>query len=280
MQSFKTLLCVVILGTTCGICTAQTAITPTRFALTDTQWEQRAATAADSPAQAREVILEGIYAGKTTLLAQVYQKMYTKKTSDIRLGIFGYAAVVSEKYRSNDDTSFKPAFRAAALLLQHACAPEEEMSAEQATQTKLKRTQDANAWLAWGALRLRAGFDIKGAEKAYNKALKLDPSLAEAYWWLSELTVEPYEASYFKAHVAQAQVMLDRAEKLEPGLHPFAVRERAYFYLDAGPTRANVTQALPLLQEYLRLWPTCPRPDAIQNVITQLQQFLADKNRR
>jgi len=240
---------------------------------------KRAQSTADSPGQARKVILEGIYAGKTTLLAQTYKQMYDSKPSDVRLGTFGYAAVVSERFRSSEDQAFKPVLRAASLLLQHACAPEEEMSAAQAAQMTLKRTKDANSWLAWGDLRLRSGFDVKGAEKAYRQALKLDPDLAEAYWWLADLAIEPYDDTYFKAHVTQARQYLDHAEKLEPGLHPFAVWYRAYFYTDSGPTRENFAHALPLLQEYLRLWPENPHADAIRRAIGRVEKALADKNR-
>ncbi len=283
MQKMKTLLCAVILGTICGASVSQTVPNPSPIQpslLTQKEWEKRAEATADSPRRARKVILDGLYAGKTTLVAQAYKTLYDAKPSDIRLGTFGYAAVVSERFRNGDSQAYKHAYRAASLLLQHACAPEEEMSAAQAAQTTLKRTQDANSWLAWGDLRLRLGFDVKGAEKAYRQALKLDPNLAEAYWWLADLTLEPYDDAYFRAHITQARKYLDRAEMLEPGLHPFAVWDRAYFFLDTSPTHANFAQALPFLQECLRLWPGNPHTDAIRRVVGQLQKGLADKNLR
>lgn len=283
MQRMNILLCVVALGTICGTCASQIVHTPSRaeqLPLTEQQWQKRIEATADNPRQARKVILEGIYARKTSLVAQAYKNMYDAKPSDVRLGTFGYAAVISERFRNQDDQTFKPAFHAAFALLQHACAPEEETSAAQAALMDLKRTHDANSWLAWGDLRLRGGFDVKGAEKAYRQALKFEPNLAEAYWWLADLSIEPYDVAYFKAHVAQAWQYLDHAEKLEPGLHAFAVWHRAYLYLGIAPTRANITQALPFLREHLRLWPDNPSADAIRQVIVQLEKYLADKKLR
>ncbi len=278
MQRIKHMLCGAAVAMVCGACAPQTIVPGTlspQAPLTP-QWTKRIAATADNPQKARKVILDGIYANKTTLVAAAYEKLYNAKPSDVRLGTFGYAAAVSERFQEMGGSPYLPAFKHAVSLLQHACAPETE---ENASHNRLKRTRDANAWLAWGSIRVRTVPDILGGEKAYRKALQLEPDLAEAHWWLADIVTIPNEIYYFKSHAAEARNHLDRADTLEPALHPLIVWDRAYLYFGNGAIDPDLAGAKTQLEEFVRLWPANPHVAEMRHLIAITEKELAAKKR-
>lgn len=277
MRTFSILL-IALLIVQAGVQSGWTQTPPAvpRPALTPQQWEVRIKATSDNSKAARSVILDGILANETLLVAQGYERLYNEKPTDKRLGIFGYAAVVAESYRHKGDQTYKTTLHHAADLLEHAAAPEDYLMPEQAAAQRLKRIQDANAWLAWGRFRLRAGFDVRGAENCYRQALKLDPDLAEACWWLAELAITPFDRTYFKTHADSSAQLMARAERLEPKLHPFALLHKASLELGIYPPSAeHYARGQESLQAYLEAWPANPHADVTRGVVTQLDATLS-----
>ena len=170
MQRMKHLFCVVALAIVWGAHAPQTIASTApikRLVLTQQQWEKRVVSTADNPRNARKVILDAIYASTTIPIAMAYEKMYKARPSDVRLGTFGYAALIAQQYRLREDRNYEPTYNYAAALLQRKCAPEEG-SAPRSQLARLKDSKDANAWLAWG-VRLQEGVDIKERRKRIER---------------------------------------------------------------------------------------------------------------
>lgn len=251
---------------------AQQTTNPVKMSVQD--WDARVRASADSQKQARQVILDAIYAKNAPLVADSFERMYNEKPiSDVRFANFVYAAAVAECNRKQEDKTYKTAFSHAFKALGEAGFPEKGGSATGKATGPMGKM--SNAWLAWGHILIRFGLDRTGAAASYKQALKLDPSLAEAYLWWAEMVISPYEKPYHHSHAKIALEQLDRAEQLEPKLRPLVIYVRAYIALGAGDERKNYAKALPLLKEYLKLWPETPLADIMHKMIVHLEEYLA-----
>lgn len=242
------------------------------------QWQARAQATADNSKQAREVILDAIYAGQTVPVALAYQTaMQQKPGSQTRLDNFAWAAMMTEEYdkQRNDPVVDKMAGRAVHSIKPLITRSRDDVKTPEQYKiyAAFRPTSDPMAWLVWAHYLARFIFNATqeklDAERAYKKALSLDPTLAEAYYGLADLVSNPYDAPYFKMRSAVALDGLDKAEELQPKLHPLAVRRRASIAAISGQyaTAANYDR------QYLRLWPNAPHADALRQDIATFDRM-------
>ena len=245
---------------------AQSAAVPLQPLSSD--WLMRIRTTADHPRQARQVILDSIYANRTLEVALVYGSMYDQKpNSQVRLANFAHAMTVAEVFCQQRGDELTAPYSRAIKALKAIVVPELELPPAEQAKAALHKTKVADAWLAWGIFSIRYTMDHKSAGEIYRYALKLDPSLQEANYWIADMIIAPYDETYFKVHKNEALQELGVAEHSEPKLHPLVVDCRAGIALGAFDYKA----AIPYLEQSLRLWPTSPRASIIAKDIQQLK---------
>src|SRR5665213_58416 len=81
-------------------------------------WERRIQASADDPKQARQVILDGIFANRTLQVGLAYEKLYQQKPeSQARLGNYLHAMTEAELFcQQRGDEAAKPYSRAVRIL--------------------------------------------------------------------------------------------------------------------------------------------------------------------
>lgn len=255
------------------------------------EWEIRARQTADDCKLARKAIIAALSVSKLEKLAIAYERLYqAKPISDVRLANYAHAAILSEKFRDTfNDTTYKPCFDRAVEVLASAIEPEEERqrrihnshlghgqySDAEYYKPVRKQTHNADAWLAWGIYGSRfRGF--KTASLALRQAIKIDPTLAEAYIWQADLAVNPYSKQYFTEHKVESRQLLDQAEKMDTSLQPLTLNTRGFLFCLEGTSHRNILQARQMFQKYVTLWPKCPDADAIRKLIVQIDNDLAN----
>lgn len=232
-------------------------------------WGQRVRATADHPQQARQVILDSIYANRSLEVALAYGKMYDQQPkSESRIANFGHAMAVAEVFGQQRGKELTVPYARAMQAIQAIVAPEQELPPDQQAQAALRQTKIADAWLAWGIYSIEYTMDYKSVTKIYNHALVLDPKFYEANYWLANMITAPYDKTYFDAHKQEAFQNLTVADNGEPKLHPLIVECRAAIALGAFDEKA----AVPYLKESIRLWPNSPRVATYQKLIAQLEK--------
>lgn len=231
-------------------------------------WQARARATADNPKAARKVILDSLYAGQIVTVALAYEaSMKQKPNSQERIANFAHAAMINESYNPqrggvNGELVLK-AFHA----LKPIVAPEIDLPPAERAKAALRQTRVADAWLAWGIYVQRFVFIKPLAAACYQKAMKLDPTFAEAHFCLGELAETPYQKGYFKTHYQEALRYLDTAQQMEPRLRPLVLGCKGGIAYNLDDDDKTVQY----WQEYLRLWPEAPHADRLHKIIGDLE---------
>lgn len=246
--------------------------------MTTQQWQARAQATADNSKQAREVVLDAIYAGQTVPVALAYQTaMQQKPGSQTRMDNFAWAAMMAEQYEKQRNDPIVDEMASQAV---HAIKPlitrsrDDVKTPEQyKIYAAFRPTNDPMTWLVWAHYLARFIFNATqeklDAERAYKKALSLDPTLAEAYYGLAKLPFNPDDTPYFKMRQSNLLPLLDKAQQLQPKLHPLIVSARA----DLAMHNGNYKEASQGLREYLRLWPNALNANLLREDIATFDRM-------
>ena len=259
-----------------GVLMLYCSLTMVQCAPTIQQWQTRAQATADNTTQARQVILDAVYAGQVITVARTYEVAMKKKpASPVRAAIFGWSAMMAERYASNrqDPILDKMAGRAVDAVKPLVYRRTEAPTLKQyRANLAFRPTKEPLAWLVWAHYLARFAFDGTkeklDAEQAYKHALLLDPNLAEAYFELAELPFNPDDTPYFKMRQSSLSGLLSTAERLQPKLRPLIVHTRASIAMHTGDYKGAAKD----LGEYLALWPTAPMAAESKQLIAQLEK--------
>ena len=236
----------------------------------DLQWQARAKATADNPLQARQVILDGIYADEALPVTLGYQEaMNEEPASQIRAANFGHAAVIANEFydiykHHQNMRAFIDLIDQGQVALQPLIKRRQDVGSKEEFQEyqNFKPTKIADAWLAWANYT-----DDKQAEAAYHHALQLDPTLGEAYYQEAHRATMPFSQRYFEAHRVRAMQQLDKAAQIEPKLRPLVALDRGSIAQCSG----NYPLAITYYRKFLLLWPNAPQADMLRQNIIQLE---------
>ena len=234
------------------------------------EWLRRVRATADNPRLARQVIVDSIYANRTLEVALVYGSMYNqKRSSQLRIANFAHAITVAEVFCPQRGEELTVPYSRAIDALKAIVVPEQNLFPSEQAQATLKKTKVADAWLAWGIFLIQYTMDYNSATDADQHALKLDPSLQEANYWMADMVIDPYNQSHFNAHRDEALQELNKAEQADPKLYPLVVDCRANIALGDFDYKT----AIPYLREYLRVWPNSPRAAVVAKTLKQVESL-------
>jgi len=245
------------------------------------QLRARAFATSDNPILARQVIVDGIYAKRTLVVAVAYhQAMLEKPLHEARVANFAHAAAVVDNFVAEEEFTKAyaqvPEFKnissvswdvlrwgrqAAKSLIEPPDEQDVHNEVDIIDKINFKPTRIADAWLAWATF---CG-DDKEMSLCFQKAQKLDPTFGEAYYQPISLGFVPdgrggflrsptYEGRIQESVRYRAFILaqLAKAEQLEPSLHPLVIYQK---YLLAY-ANGNAVAAAAYLKEYVRLWPS------------------------
>ena len=234
-------------------------------------WEARARATADDPRAARQVILDGIWAGKTYEVAQAYEDLLQEKPlREARIANFGHAVALANRFCNSElltipggDRDFFRMEDHARRVVQSVVQPPDPSSLQTETQSEEARnfrpTRIADAWLAWAMLA--------GGYQDYRRALELDPQFGEAYYDMVEDGA--WTRSGLPIAVQRKMVVrsLNLADQLEPKLHPLVTFDRYLMAKKQGNNKVAITY----LHEYLRAWPTAFEANILRQQLAQME---------
>ena len=251
----------------------------------DQTWQARVALTTDNPIAARQVILDSVYAGKTIVVAQAYEKALGEKPwRTNRIITFAHAAEETNKYSGvelkREGNGSNEKFNEVIGLLDHARkelrtlikppnASDAHTEIADQDRRSFQPTQSADAWLAWS--------NFSGDPESYpacQKAIQLDPAFGEAYYDLGSKYSFSRSAQMKRPTKAAALQYFDRAEQLEPKLHTLVLFQRYLIAKEDGNNRG----AAGYLREYLRLWPNAFHAQEARQELAQLEASQQQKH--